>query len=110
MLLKEPEGMGGEPGVEVGQSPRHRLVNAPLLDVRPDPGCRRVGGQLQHGVVGSGDNDPFLLRLLSHLLLPGRVRSESCHLLLPLLQVRVHPHVGDLAAGADLLGPESQHS
>src|SRR5713101_9655872 len=43
VLLKETEGMVGEPVVEVGQSPRHRLVNAPLLYVRPDPGFGRVG-------------------------------------------------------------------
>src|SRR5712692_5848872 len=110
VLLKETEGMGGEPGVEVGQSPRHRLVNAPFLDVHLEPGYRRVGGQLQHGVVSSGDNGSFLLSLLRYLLLPGRVRSKRCQLLLPLLKVRVNPHVVDLPADADLLGPESQDS
>src|SRR5713226_2676260 len=110
VLLKETEGMGGEPGVEVGQSPRHRLINAPLLDVHLEPGYRRVGGQLQHGVVSSGDNGSFLLSLLRYLLLPGRVRSKRCQLLLPLLKVRVNPHVVDLPADADLFGPKSQDS
>src|SRR2546430_13267991 len=101
ILSKQGHGMVGEPGVKLGQLPRHGVIEAKLLHVARHLRLGAVGGGGQHDVVGPGHDDPVLLRLLRHLLPPGRVRPESGQLRLPLLDSLVHPHVADLAAGAD---------